>query len=219
MWYQRFEWKPGSRNSSTDTWFELFVRKREDEVLPKEDEEIYFQGHGGPVWRGFFRIPQIFVVLLALAEIELSIHVACVNDAWGNLASWSGIVTGIFLLVAVFTSALDIANSIFYITERRIIVYHRAVGVCVEYTLTHFLDCNEFVRLTEPGSDIPLFGYSNCFVFDYLSQGNTSRSVFFYLLKKEDHPKVTQALAKIVYNYKMARANQYLTSSQDTPRE
>ena len=128
MWYQRFEWKPGSRNSSTDTWFELFVRKREDEVLPKEDEEIYFQGHGGPVWRGFFRIPQIFVVLLALAEIELSIHVACVNDAWGNLASWSGIVTGIFLLVAVFTSALDIANSIFYITERRIIVYHRAVG-------------------------------------------------------------------------------------------
>ena len=113
MWYQRFEWKPGSRNSSTDTWFELFVRKREDEVLPKEGEEIYFQGRGGPVWRGFFRIPQIFVVLLALAEIELSIHVACVNDAWGNLASWSGIVTGIFILVAVFASVLDIANSIF----------------------------------------------------------------------------------------------------------
>ena len=219
MWYQRFEWKPGSRNSSTDTRSEWFVRKHADDVLPKEGEEIYFQGRGGPVWRAFFRIPQIFVVLLALAEIELSIHVACVNDAWGNLASWSGIVTGIFLLVAVFTSALDIANSIFYITERRIIVYHRAAGVCVEYTLTHFLDCNEFVRLTEPGSDIPLFGYSNCFVFDYLSQGNTSRSVFFYLLKKEDHPKVTQALAKIVYNYKMARANQYSASLQNTPQE
>ena len=219
MWYQRFEWKPGSRTSTTNTWFELFVRKREDEVLPKEDEEIYYQGRGGPIWRGLFRFPQILILGIAMGYILFAIYVANENDAWSNLASWGEIVVGIFLLLAVFTSALDIANSIYYITEKRIIVYHRAAGVFVEYAITHFLDCNEFDRLTTMDGGMPFFKYSDYFVFDYISQGESGRNVYFNLLKREDHPKVTQALAKLVYNYKIARANQYSASLQNTPQE